>query len=215
MKLDIIAISAKQGGGKSTLSNEVRKKIGEMANPKRWSVEEVIFAGPIYEMHNQVRHTARQYGLEVPSEKDGELLQYLGTEWGRSKFGQDVWAKAALNRIDTLEKMYRSLGVDRLTILIPDLRFKNEFHALPQAFRVRLSCPEEIRKTRATYWRENSTHASETDLDQYDSEGVFDLYANTAEISSPMIAARVLTNLIDGSWMRVRGDKSKDKFVSA
>ena len=64
---------------------------------------------------------------KVFGEKDNETrkqLQYMGTENGRDKYGQDIW----INTLDTWMKLYHERGIERF--IITDLRFKNEYEYL-------------------------------------------------------------------------------------
>ncbi len=192
MVTKVILISAKQGGGKSTLSCQMRKLIMEEAGREgfNWVAVEMIFAGAIYDMHNYCRAYLRRYGIPTPGVKDGELLQYLGTEWGRKKFGENVWVDLLRGKIEKQIADSERVGVNKLVIVVPDLRFKNELDVWPGAYRVRLECPEEVRRARCSAWRENTAHASENDLD--DSLHKFDLVLHSDKVSALDLARKVL-----------------------
>lgn len=53
------------------------------------------------------------------------LMVTLGTEWGRDLVADDIWTKALLNR---LGRMY--MGPRGLTVVVSDVRFRNEALAL-------------------------------------------------------------------------------------
>ena len=146
----IIAISGKQGSGKSTLAAALGATMG---------CQHMKFAFPLYLMHDAVCNVAKEFGLE-PAKKEGKLLQFIGTEWGRETFGQDVWVNCLKHR---LEKSTANL------IIIDDMRFPNELAMLKEigATTVRLECSEELRSTRTDGWRggEGLLHSSETALD--------------------------------------------------
>jgi hypothetical protein len=195
MVTKIILISAKQGGGKSTLSAEIRKLFSDqmMEGPWNWMSVEMIFAGAIYEMHDYCRKYLTDCGIEVSSQKDGDLLQFLGTEWGRGKYGPDIWVDILRAKIQETIHHAEKTGVNKLLICIPDCRFKNELEVWPGAYRVRLECPEEIRRERCSMWRKNTAHASETDLD--DSLHKFDLVLRSDKVSALDLARKVLFEL--------------------
>lgn len=171
MRVDTIVISGKQGSGKSTLV----EAIGALAAvPEKVAVAEVRFASTIYEIHDFTKAVLRSYGIDCP-DKMGDLLQYLGTDFGRKNFGDDVWVNCLKERMAKLEGLYSKMGFERVIFLVSDCRFQNEFDALKGlATRVRLQCPKEIRKARCDGWRENDTHISETDLDTSVRAGLFD-----------------------------------------
>ena len=56
--------------------------------------------------------------------KTRKILQKLGTEEGRDKFGQDIW----IRYLDTWLKIYQERGIER--VIVTDLRFKNEYDYL-------------------------------------------------------------------------------------
>jgi hypothetical protein len=97
--------------------------------------------------------------------------------------------------------------------VIGDCRFENEFDAFPHALRVRLGCPEEVRKSRCSMWRENTQHPSEIGLDKYAKEGWFDLYLHTDSISSNGAFNLTMAQLDKGNWTDKR--KTADKNQSA
>lgn len=167
-----ILISGAQGSGKTALSKGLQ---GTYANMKC-----IKFADVLYEMHDKV--------LEIYNKNKPEtynnitlakvIMQFIGTEWGRSLSDKDgvignIW-------IDIVkEKIRRNKSELYYFTVIDDLRFKNEFD-LVDGVKIRLECPEEIRKNRCSDWRNNTGHASEIDLDEYVSDGKFDLVINTA-----------------------------------
>ena len=186
----IVLISGKQGSGKTTITNELMK---------RWPARDLKFADVIYEMHDACRDILISRGIEMVNEvKDGHLLQFLGTEYGRKTFGEDVWVKIARNTISASESNF----------IINDCRFENEFDAFPEALRVRLQCESSIRKERAEMWRENTGHASEIDLDAYSGAGLFDLYVDTDNVSGSTslngCVELILAQILKRNWIAKR-----------
>lgn len=200
----IVKISGKQGSGKTSIARELVTRFN-LKND--WEAFELRFAGGLYQMHNQIRDTFRFYGVDAP-EKDGELLQMLGL-WARKKYGEDVWVKMCSGAITNLRETRIAYADDNpnydlvnLLIVISDCRFRNEFDLYPEALRVRLECPEEIRKTRAESWRDNTDHQSETDLDAHSEAGLFDLKLKT-DGSLPLAGCveLIMAKLDKGNWV--------------
>jgi uridine kinase len=192
---NIILISGKQGSGKTTLANNIEKLFNQIAIPK-YVVLQVKFADVIYEMHDSIWEILNKYGFKNPQAKSGDLLQYLGLQFGRKVLGEDVWAKVCRTKTDNILKHPNYLNINlQPIVIIDDLRFINEFDIFPDAFRVRLECPEDIRKVRCSAWRENTTHPSEIDLDDYSIRGKFDLYFDTERANSEECAKYVLENI--------------------
>jgi hypothetical protein len=167
MKPIILMISGKQGSGKTTLARGLVRYFGR----RDWYVAHLKFADPLYEMHDWIWNLMASYGLEKPAAKDGNLLQLLGTEWGRKTIGQGVWVEILRNRMEQIFLATEGFTKRRL-IVVDDARFPNEIDfysskTLARTFRLRLEAGEHVRQTRAEMWRTNVTHPSETALDSY------------------------------------------------
>lgn len=179
--MKVILVSGKQGSGKTTLAQALVHKFeqaGEVAMRVR-------FASTIYEMHDAIKRIAFQYGIPC-EEKEGSLLQFLGTEWGRKLKGDDIWVKALKKKMENMHQNMQPI------FIIEDCRFKNELSAFPDAFKIRLRADEEIRKSRADGWRGNTQHQSEIDLDDVPIT-VFDLVVNTGPYKKEEVADTAFT----------------------
>jgi len=172
MTSHLIMVSGKQGAGKSTLCDNLGKALAD----RGYQIVRTRFAGPLYEMHDAVLKIARRYGI-MTKDKDGPLLQLIGTEWGRKTVSEDVWVNCMRTTYAHYQKLFHHLP---LVMLVEDLRFINEFEAFPDAIRIRLSCPKGIRYLRTNSWRENDLHPSEVDLDEHETTNKFDLTLSTA-----------------------------------
>lgn len=109
----IIGIAGKAQSGKTTLAQELYKFFGDDAS------EVDSFANPLksmllalgYEGINMYKNTPHP----VFGKTSREMLQTLGTEWGRNLIDDDIWVKAIDNK-----KRYKNL------LIIDDVRFDNE-----------------------------------------------------------------------------------------
>jgi AAA domain-containing protein len=193
-KPQILLISGQQGSGKTTTTNLV----SELMFQAKWNYRSFKFASPLYAMHDAVRNIALEYGIPMP-EKDGPLLQMLGTEWGRNHYGQNIWVEICRKNIDSVLDIWtrndQAQKQQGSCAIIDDCRFPNEFDGFPDAFKVRLQCREEVRKQRTHAWRENTGHLSETALDGYDADGKFDLYIDTEVMPQDRVADYVFRQL--------------------
>jgi hypothetical protein len=201
MRTEIVLVSGRMGSGKSTLSRELAARASH-----NWITHQLIFAGSIYELHDVVMAKIKGWNIPVPSTKDRKLLQLLGTDWGRTILGDNVWVDVVKQKIkQTLEHEFINCPADcKALFVISDCRFRNEFDAFPEALRVRLSCKEEVRKARAESWTDTKSHASEMDLDEYAGDGKFDLYIDTKSIGVQGMTELVLAQLDKGSWKEKR-----------
>lgn len=200
--MQVVLLSGRQGSGKSTLQNLL------ILHSKRAKFSQgvvVNFADTIYRMHHAALEVfARDYGLEETPKKDGKLLQLLGTEWGRTIYGDSVWVKITDFNLEHIQRHDAAFFQNTL-VVVGDCRFKNEFDAFPGALRVRLLAPEEERKARTTSWRENTKHPSEVDLDEYELNNKFDLYLRTGgsygeQLTPSACVELILAQLQKNNW---------------
>jgi hypothetical protein len=170
--LKIVGISSKQGGGKSSLCKEI-----ELLSPSYGFdfCHTIKFASPIYELHEFILNKMETWTGQPRPKFNKTLLQYLGTEFGRSNYGENVWADICRKSVE----LKGGTKVVRNLVLIDDMRFENEFDIFPEAVRIRLEATKETRKLRCENWRENDTHPSEIGLDDYSLLGKFDYYYST------------------------------------
>lgn len=197
-------ISGKQGSGKSTLSEMVHQCSARIG----YKMPVVLkFADSLYEMHDRVLELLDKYEISHPP-KDKRLLQLLGTEWGRSVYGDDIWVRIMKQRIAKLTGPHEPRRLCD-PVIIDDCRFENEFDAFPEALRVRLECPESVRKPRTEGWRDVTSHPSEIDLDRYAAHGFFDLYLDTSVTPAAGGMELVLAQLAKGPdrWREKRHEQ--------
>jgi phosphomevalonate kinase len=165
----IILISGKQGSGKTTLRENLVKYFEAKGN----IVKYMKLAKYIYEVFYAIKKTLQTNGhFEYDPVKldqfDGELLQYIGTEYAQRKWGKTIW-------VDNLCQNILDIVIPREYIIIDDCRFKHEISTIKEKLNnekmkivtIRLEAPEQIRKVRAEKWRENISHPSEIDLNDY------------------------------------------------
>ena len=188
----VILISGKMGAGKSSLAKSLVEVF--MDSPHFWT-KELRFAGPMYQIHNAVYETVKQYGMKLQGVKDGRLLQTIG-KWGRDVHGNKVWIQALLASIHSFEIEKRfSKQEHNLVVIVDDMRTKKEFDAFPDAVRIRLECGEKTRRERCSDWRRNKKDFTEIDLDEYSDDGRFDLYIHTDKQGPEESLNKVLTYL--------------------
>ena len=176
----IILISGKMGSGKTTVARDLQIEI-----LKRGFVPRMLkFADPLYQFHDEIRSMLKSIDPKNTinydyGKKDGNLLQLLGTEWGRTYIDENVWVKLLMSRVHQMPTNHIKI--------IDDCRFRNEL-LIPKTMAektgekivsIRLECDVEIRRKRCTMWRDKDNHPSETDLDDYARRPFFDYVFNT------------------------------------
>lgn len=184
----IILLSGGQGSGKTTIATLLKQCLEQVGS----KVHVFKFAAPLYEMHDLILPVLKRMGIRPESTyKDGPLLQKLG-EYGREMIDVDIWAKVTRNLVDNFLRETREGFA-----IVDDCRFQNEFNIFPHALRVRLTCPEDIRKLRCgDTWRAKP-HQSETDLDNYELAAKFDLVLDNFTNDKHTNAAHIL-NMMAG-----------------
>jgi hypothetical protein len=99
-----IAFGYKMGAGKDEAVSYLIRKVGG---------KHISFASPIYDI---MKYAQTRCGFKL--EKDRKFLQYIGTEWGRSKEDK-IWIRLALEESENNGNTFLS-----------DLRYPNELEAL-------------------------------------------------------------------------------------
>lgn len=174
MRSLVIQISGKQGAGKDSLKDVVEKHLVQLSSV---GVAVIAYADPMYRIMRNVLRDMMEFGIKVPTApdgsplKDGDLLQSIGS-WGRRVYGEDVWIRIARNRVHQNHVLFESQRYAHFVTIVSDLRFLDEAEAFPGSLKYRLDCPETVRKARilatpGQNWRENTTHRSEVELDEY------------------------------------------------
>ncbi len=99
-----IALHGKFGSGKSTFLS-----IAQELHPEL-EIKDAKFAHYLYVCMNTIQNL-----LNLNSEKDGSLLQFIGTHY-REKYGGNFWVKKFFNRLDLKDTNH----------IVTDLRYMEE-----------------------------------------------------------------------------------------
>ena len=164
----LIGISGKLGSGKDYILHQVIIPVLEKWNN---SYLHLNLADQI--KVNVMTHNAISYD-DVYIQKTQEtrrLLQLEGTEYGRDKYGYDIW----VNYFHHWKTVFEQRGIQ--FILCSDVRFKNEFNYFKQhnTFLVKIYAPEfnqarllQESKGDPSIMNQIASHPSECDLDSVD-----------------------------------------------
>ena len=115
----IFGLAGRAGSGKDSVAEVLRSSYG---------IVPMKFAQPLYEMvavmvgctvESLQDRTLKEIPIPAIGKSPRELLQSIGTEWGRTFVGDDVWIKSMASRSLPL----RGQGI---SIVITDVRFDNE-----------------------------------------------------------------------------------------
>lgn len=118
--MKIIAFTGAMGSGKSTAINELKKIIGgQSANIK--------FAQPLYDIQEMIyRRISGVYQRPESFIKDRKLLQWLGTDWGRTTISDTVWVDLWKHQVALVKSLQQNVSL----ITCDDVRFDNEAEAV-------------------------------------------------------------------------------------
>lgn len=125
----LIGLTGAAGAGKDTVAAHLYRRHGYM---------KLALADPLYAMISAMTGlTVEQLADRAVKEKQiawvgaspRQLLQTIGTEWGRGTLGDDIWIKNLFRRIDAYSSAMRNWN-DRLGFVVTDVRFENEAEAI-------------------------------------------------------------------------------------
>lgn len=189
MEAQLILLSGKQGSGKTTILNALVECLQYCQNI---GIVTFKFADPIYRFHDMIwAEMQNTYGIDRKTVKDRNLLQLIGTDWGRNTVDPDIWAKAAKTHWNSQCALAESKGLKRVIGIIDDLRFPNELATFKdEGIFVRLEASEEVRKNRSGHW-DGQQHESETALDKFEFD--WDLVLPTDQCTVQDCTREILT----------------------
>ena len=149
----------KAGAGKSYASKYLCEKYNYIL---------AKFAYPVY-------HLAEDYCGMI--QKDRKLLQIIGTDIGREKFGIDIWVQRFIQDLAIIKKTYQRLYNQEVRFVSDDVRFINEHNVLKSNdwVGIYLDVPDNIRIERLKRRDGNPqintlNHSSEKAIDSFKKE---------------------------------------------
>lgn len=128
MNARLIGLCGPAGAGKNTVAEL-------LADAERCSFHQLAFADPIYECISVVtgipvaglqRRDVKEAIIPWLGQSPRQMLQTLGTEWGRDTVHQEIWVRKAI------QQAIPHLAVGR-SVVITDVRFDNEAKAVIDA----------------------------------------------------------------------------------
>jgi phosphomevalonate kinase len=162
----IIGVSGKMGTGKDYIIENYIKPFIENELGEKCII--LSFADMI-KINLMVHHNIQLdelYGRKTPEIRN--LLQLEGTEKGRCVFGDNIW----IRYVKAWYELHKSRGIKY--ILVPDVRFKNEYDFIKQngiVFRINAPNRNEKRLRDESFNEENynkiKNHQSEIELDDF------------------------------------------------
>ena len=178
-ELPSVYFVGKAGAGKTYSANYLKEKYYYVQSK---------FAYPVYNL---------AYNYFDMKGKDRKLLQFIGTDVGRTSIRDSIWVDRFKEDMKIVQETYNRLFNKHIHFVSDDVRFPNEHQALKDMgwLGIFLDTPDDIRVRRLT-GRDGDAqvntlnHCSETSIDifkheliQVDSSGSLDeTYANIEEV---------------------------------
>lgn len=122
----LIGLAGAAGAGKGSVASVLVREHG---------FSEIAFADPLYEAVSAILQvpvgqlkdrTFKEAVIDWIGKSPRELLQLLGTEFGRKVIGESVWVDAGMRRAASLRRYGEN-------VVIADVRFDNEAEAILEA----------------------------------------------------------------------------------
>lgn len=116
----LLGITGKAGSGKDSVANILTTRRGYIAiafaDPLRAGIKAMLSLDA-----ERFEHPLKEQALPIIDKSPRQLLQLLGTEWGRNMIHPDLWVMLAARRIADIRD--RNPGAN---IVITDVRLDNE-----------------------------------------------------------------------------------------
>lgn len=121
MKQILIGLTGPARSGKTTVANHLTTEhflvSYAFANPLRDGIMAIFNLSP-----EDLEGDAKEQPISWLGRSPRQLMQLLGTEWGRHMISADLWIDLAKQNLDCLGALYRS----QAGFVISDVRFENE-----------------------------------------------------------------------------------------
>lgn len=132
MRKILVGLMGRAGSGKDTFADMLEASLAlHSSNVNRFAFADPLYAAMdamfpphLFYGHDYLRswkyvsrHDKEEYVLPGVEKTPRQILQTLGTEWGRHVINQDLWTNLAYQNIDRSDKQIH---------VITDLRFENE-----------------------------------------------------------------------------------------
>lgn len=163
--MQLIGLTGRAGGGKDTVASFLCEAHGfvqiALADPLRDGLKAML--GIIDEQLH--RRDLKEAPIDWLGRSPRELLQTLGTEWGREHVAADLWLRVAARRIEQIKAAPPCLHI--AGIVVSDIRFENEADWLRdlggQVWHIERQTSHQLGGAAAAHSSEQRIHAAEGD----------------------------------------------------
>ena len=119
----LIGLCGPAGAGKSTIAKIISRRYGGLVIPIATPIKKMLEALGVDWRHLSGTPEEKEEALDIFGGKSARYaMQQLGTEFGRTNFGEDFWVNSWLRIVDGF-KQYKLIVAD-------DVRFENEARAI-------------------------------------------------------------------------------------
>ena len=188
----LIGLCGAAGSGKNAVAEILRAKHGFM---------HFGFADPLYAALATITGLSedtlrdrrqKERPIEWIGKSPRQLLQTLGTEWGRTMVRDDLWIQIALQRAAKCQECLRGRG----GVAITDCRFENEATAIKDHGGVIWR----VERRAVCLMGDTASHSSEAGIPEYLVDAVIDNNGTLRDLADRVDAAleRLPANIIGG-----------------
>lgn len=121
-QVKIVAITGAAGSGKSRLSQALQGQFGYTPMSFSAGLKKMIYTLPEMQEANFVDRDWKERIHPLYGKSPREMMQTLGTEWGRNLIHPDIWVKISAARVEAKWLMNKALDC----FVFDDLRFESE-----------------------------------------------------------------------------------------
>lgn len=117
--MQLIGITGKAGCGKSTVAGYLKDEHGYVSVSFATPIKQALSSMFGWSMEAIENREFKENPLLWLGKSPRQLMQTLGTEWGRNEVHMDLWVMLAERTINLLQS-------NCLPVVVPDVRFENE-----------------------------------------------------------------------------------------
>lgn len=121
----LIGLTGKARSGKDTVGSILAEQYGAQRLSFAEPIRNMLRALPLELSYEHFHGSLKEVELPVLGKSPRQMMQTLGTEWGRVCVNNDIWLKLAAVQLDA----WKEAG---LNAVITDVRFENEAHLIRQ-----------------------------------------------------------------------------------
>lgn len=180
--MKLIGFTGAMGSGKSTAINLID------ALARDYTLVNIKFAKPLYDIQEAIyQRIETVYRRPESFEKDRKLLQWIGTEFGRS-LDKDLWIKLWKQEVQEtyLDNKWINFNEGNLLITCDDLRFDNEAQAVKDMGGIIIKLVSDKNLERITTAEGIKNHPSEQGVDNKYLDYIIENNGNIEDLRSSL-----------------------------